>query len=87
MFRLMPYALAEKSFQSFEDMKKWVDSSVASKDEEFFRNEIRKLTVKWRNFIASDGLYFQKHVSSFWFKINAFLNKNKNKKLIQVPNR
>ena len=42
----MSYALAEKRFQSFEDIKKWVHSWIASKDEEFFRNRIRKLPEK-----------------------------------------
>ena len=58
LFRLMSHALAEKRFQSFEDIKKWVDLWIASKDE-FFRNGIRKLPGKCRNFIASDGQYFQ----------------------------
>ena len=59
LFRLMSHALAEKRFQSFEDIKKWVDSWIALKDEKFFCNEIRKLPEKWRNIIASDGQYFQ----------------------------
>ena len=59
LFRLMSHALAEERFQSFEDIKKWVDSWIASKDEEFFRNGIRELPEKWRKVIASDGQYFQ----------------------------
>ena len=55
----MSHALTEKRFQSFEDIKKWVDSWIASKDEEFFRNGIRKSPKKWQNVIASDGQYFQ----------------------------
>ena len=43
LFRLMSHTLTEKRFQSLEDIKKWVDSWIASKDEEFFRNGIRKL--------------------------------------------
>ena len=43
---LMSHALAEKRFQSFENIKKWVDSWIASKNEEFFRNGIRKLPKK-----------------------------------------
>ena len=73
LFWLMSHVLAEKRFQSFEDIKKWVDSWIASKDEEFFRNGIRKLPEKWRNVIASNGQYFQ-YVSSFRFIINALLN-------------
>ena len=48
LFRLMFHALAEKRFQSFEDIKTWVNSWIASKDEEFFRKGIRKLPEKWR---------------------------------------
>ena len=55
----MSPALAEKRFQPFEGMKTWVDSLIASKDEEFFRNGIRKLPEKWWNVTASDGQYFQ----------------------------
>ena len=53
------FSPCEKRFQSFEDIKKWIDSWIASKDEEFFRNGIHKLPEKWRNIIASDGQYFQ----------------------------
>ena len=49
VFRLVSHALAEKRFQSFEDIKKWVDSWIASKVEAFFLNGIRKLPEKWRN--------------------------------------
>ena len=49
LFWLMSYALAEKRFQSFEDIKKWVYSWIASKYKEFFGNVIRKLSEKWRN--------------------------------------
>ena len=35
LFRLMSYALAEKRFQYFKDIKKWVDSWIASKDKVF----------------------------------------------------
>ena len=59
VFRLMCHALVEKRFQSFEVIKKWVDSWIASKDKEFFRNEIRQLPEKCRNVITSDGQYFQ----------------------------
>ena len=59
LYGLMSHVLAEKHFQSFENIKKWVDSWIAAKDEEFFRNGIRKLPEKWRNVIASDSQYFQ----------------------------
>ena len=78
LFRLMSHALAEERYV-FEDIKKWVDSWTASKDEEFFHNGICKLPEKWRYVIANDGQYFQLHVSSFCFKINAFLNKKTQK--------
>ena len=59
LIRLMSHVLAEKRCQSFENIKKWVDSWIAAKNEDFFCNGIRKLPEKWRNVIASDGQYFQ----------------------------
>ena len=59
LFRLISHVLAEKRFQSFEDIKKWVYSWIASKNEDFFRNGIRKLPEKWRNVIAGGDQYFQ----------------------------
>ena len=59
LFRSMTHGLAEQHFRSYEDTKKWVDSWIASKDEQFFRDGIRKLPERWEKVVANDGQYFQ----------------------------
>ena len=39
----MAHALYEQHFTSYEDVKNWLDSWIASKDEEFFKRGIRML--------------------------------------------
>lgn len=58
LFRSMAHGLADQSFNSFEDVKKWVDEWIASKDESFFRRGIRMLPERWEKIIANDGYYF-----------------------------
>ena len=36
LFSLMDHALAERHFNSYEDVRKWLDEWFASKDDEFF---------------------------------------------------
>ena len=43
LFRSMAHGLAEQHFTSYEEAKNWVDSWIASKDEEFFKRGIRML--------------------------------------------
>ena len=43
--------------------KKWVNSWLASKDVLFFQREIQMLPESWNKVVASDGQYFQWHVS------------------------
>jgi len=58
LFRSMTHGLAEEHFTSCEEAKNWVDSSIASKDEEFFRRGIRMLPERWAKVVANDGQYF-----------------------------
>ena len=37
LFRWMAYGLADQHFRSYEDIEKWLDSQIASKDEHFYR--------------------------------------------------
>ena len=46
LFRLMAHGLADQHFRSYEDIEKWLDSRIASKDEHFHRNVIRALPEK-----------------------------------------
>ena len=70
-------------FTSFAEIENW----IASKDESFFRDRIRKLLERWEKVIGSDGQYFNWFVHSFCFKINAFLNIKKRTELICTPNK
>ena len=55
LFRSMAHGLAEQHFRYYEEAKNWVDSWIASKDEQFFRRGIRMLPERWGKVVASDG--------------------------------
>jgi len=55
----MGHALAERHFDSYEDVRKWLDKWFASKDEEFFWSGIHKLPERWEKCIVSEGKYFE----------------------------
>ncbi|EFN76500.1 Histone-lysine N-methyltransferase SETMAR, partial [Harpegnathos saltator] len=57
LFRSMAHGLSKQRFTLYEDTKNWVDSWIASKDEEFFRRGIRILPERWEKVVASDGQY------------------------------
>lgn len=58
LFRSMSHGLAAQHFRSYDEAKNWIDSWIASKDEEFFRHGIRMLPERWAKVVASDGQYF-----------------------------
>jgi len=43
---------------SFAEIKNWLQNWIASKDESFFRDGIRKLPERWKKAVGSDGQYF-----------------------------
>ncbi|GBM19406.1 Serine beta-lactamase-like protein LACTB, mitochondrial [Araneus ventricosus] len=47
LFRSMAHGLAEQHFHSYEDVKKWIDSWIASKDMQFFQWRIQMLPERW----------------------------------------
>ena len=55
----MAHGLADQQFRSNEDMEKWLDSWIASKDEHFYRNGIRAPPERWAKFVANDREYFE----------------------------
>lgn len=59
LFRSMAHGLAEQHFANFEEVKKWVDSWFASKDESFYRRGIHLLPERWEKVVASNGAYFK----------------------------
>jgi len=45
-------------FTSFAEIENWLQNWIASKDESFFRDGIRKLPERWEKVVGSDGQYF-----------------------------
>ncbi|KAG5324036.1 MOS1T transposase, partial [Pseudoatta argentina] len=59
LFRSMAHGLADQHFRSCEEVKSWIDSWIALKDDQFFRRRIRTLPERWEKVVASDGQYFK----------------------------
>ena len=59
LFQTMAHGLADQQFHSYEDIEKWFDSWIASKDEHFYRNGIRALPDRWAKVVANDDQYFE----------------------------
>ena len=57
--RSMAHGLADQQFCSYEDIEKWLDSWVASKDERFYRNVIQALPKRWAKIVGNDGQYLE----------------------------
>jgi len=57
LFRRMQH-LASHRFTSFAEIENWLQNWIASKDEAFFRDGIRKLPERWEKIVGSDGQYF-----------------------------
>ena len=53
------HAFAERHFDSYEDVRKWLDEWFASKVEELFWRGIHKLPERWEKCIVSEGKYFE----------------------------
>ncbi|EGI70754.1 Mariner Mos1 transposase, partial [Acromyrmex echinatior] len=63
LFRSMAHdLLADQHFQSYEEVKNWIDSWIASKDDQFFRG-IRMLLERWEKVVASDTLNHKSIIS------------------------
>jgi len=68
---VVPKDAASHRFTSFAEIENWLQNWIASKDESFFRDGIRKLPERWEKVLGSDGQYFNWSVHSFCFEINA----------------
>ena len=55
----MAHGLANQQFRSYEDIEKWLDLWIASKDEHVYLNGIRVLPERWAKVVANDGQYFE----------------------------
>ena len=54
----MAHGLAHQQFRFYEEVKKWIDSWITSKDASYFRDGIKKLPERWEKVVISDGQYF-----------------------------
>ena len=59
LFRSMAHGLKHQHFQSYEEVQNWIDSWIASKDDQFFQRGIRLLPERWEKVVANDGQYFE----------------------------
>ncbi|GBP49767.1 Mariner Mos1 transposase [Eumeta japonica] len=59
LFRSMAHGLADQHFWPYEEVKNWIDSWIASKDDQFFQRGIRTLPERWEKIVASDGQCFE----------------------------
>jgi len=55
----MGHALAEQHFDSYEDVRKWLDEWNAAKGKDFYWHGIHKLSERWEKCVASEGKYFE----------------------------
>lgn len=58
LFRSMQHGLAGTQFHNSEEVRKWIDDFIASKDKEFFYRGIHLLPEKWEKVIENCGNYF-----------------------------
>ena len=65
----MAHGLAHQHFCFYEEVQKWIDSWIASKDASFFRDGIRRLPETWEKVVASDGQYFKTNIGNNFLRI------------------
>ena len=82
LFRSIAHGLADQQFRSYEDIEKWLDSCIASKDEHFYRNGIRALPERWTKFVANDGQYFVWFICNHFFTIKLNFHKKNSGNLV-----
>lgn len=58
LFRSMQHSLAGLTFNSYEDIEKWIDQWIATKDRDFFYRGIHSLHERWSKVIVANGKYF-----------------------------
>jgi len=58
LFRSIAHGLVDQHLHS-DEVKNWIDTWIASTDEQFFQRGIRTLVERWEKVVASDGQYFE----------------------------
>lgn len=59
LFKSMEKDMADQHFQSYEEIKNWIDSWITSKDSHFFRHGIEELPKRWEKVVANKGRYVE----------------------------
>lgn len=59
LFSSMGSALKSQRFQTYEDVRNWLDGWFASKTDNFFFDGIHALPERWAKCVASEGKYFE----------------------------
>lgn len=59
LFASMGLALAEQHFDSYKEVKNWLDEWFASKDDQIYWRGIHNLPNRWEKCVASEGKYFE----------------------------
>ena len=84
LFRLKAHGITDQRFHSYEEVKKWIDSWMVSKDMSFFRRGIRILPERWEKVVSGDGQYFNWNVFVPYLLNNNYFVK-KQRELTQGP--
>ncbi|GFT28199.1 mariner Mos1 transposase [Trichonephila clavipes] len=85
LFRSMAHGLADQHFRSYEEVKNWIDSWIASKDNQFFQRGIRTLPERWEKVVASDGQCFESEMYNQFFTIKPRIKeKNGGSKVVHL---
>ena len=58
-FLSMAHGLPHQHFRSYEEVKKWIDSWITSKDTSFRRYGIWQLQENWKKVVANDRQYYE----------------------------
>ena len=82
LFRSMAHGLADQQFLSYEDIEKWLDSWIASKDEHFYRNGIWALSERWAKIVANYGQYFEWFICNHFFTIKLHFHQENSGNLV-----
>ena len=78
----MAHGLADEQFRSYEDIEKWLDSWITSKDEHFYCNGIGVLPERWAKVVDNDGQYFEWFICNHFFTIKLHFHKKNSGNLV-----
>ena len=66
----MQHGLSEQHYNSYKEVRNWIDEWLASKDERWYSEGIHQLPEKSKKVIDDDGQYFD-----YWIHSVRYLNK------------